>query len=245
METKQIDPQAAAQEEHGRRIDFYLKKKNLGHVKENLAKAIGDLELQMEKDGVTYQDLNQQRATEEVLRLAAEATKYQYVADAVLRRAVTESAKNKEFETLEQEFQGHRTAEINTEESSKAYAEAQEKYKFNPTPQNFKRMTDARGITPEFTLNGGTLSDKEQMEATHEAMRQRYQKEAVEQEKAEAKDEETLRKMADNNADPDGQRLATHLIERRTKEKIRLKENAENLAEAEKEADAKFAQERI
>jgi hypothetical protein len=236
METKQIDPQEAARIEHEKRIDFYLKKKNLGHIKTNLAKAIGDLELQMEKDGVTYQDLQQQRASEEVLELAQQAVKYQYVADAVLRRAVTESAKNKEFEDLEKEFQGHRQAEIKTEEGEKAYKEAQERYKINPTPQNFKRMTDAMGVSPEFTTNGGTLSDKEKMRATEDAMREQYQKEAAEQE---AEESQALEKLS-KSKDPLERKYAEQEIQRN----IKRKEDAEDLALAEAEAEAKFAREK-
>ena len=227
----------AVQDEHGRRIDFYLKKKNLGHVKDNLLNAIAKLELQMEKDGVTYQDLQQQRASEEVIELAQQATKYQYIADAVFRRAITESAKTKEFDTLEQEFQGHRAVEQKTEEDTKAYAEAQERYKVNPSHENFARMIKAKGAYPEADINGNTLSEQEKMEATHEAMRQKIQVETAEKDTAEMS---ALEKMAKDKFDPTAAKIGKMKIA----EKIRLKENQEDLVISEAEADRKFAEER-
>ncbi len=240
METKQIDPQAeqkAQQEEYGRRIDYYLKKKNLGHVKENLNTALAKLELQMEKDGVSWQDLQQQRATEEVLELAQQATKYQFIADAVLRRALNESAKNKEFEAFDKEYSSHRAIEQRTEETTKAYEEAKEKYKANPSKENAARMIKNSGVIEDANLEGLTQSDVEGMRGTEDAMREKVLAERAEREKAET---ETYEKMLKNKHDPQGQRIA----EMQLKDILRRKENVEDLAEKEAEFERKMAEER-
>ena len=237
METKQVDPQAAQQEDFSKRLNFYLKKKNLTHVQENYLKSLAALEIAMEDDGVTYEDIAQNRGTEKVFNLAQEHYKHKMASDFVLRKAVTDSVKNKEWDTIETEFQSHRAGEQKTEETSKAYKEAQEQYKANPTPFNAAKMIKAKGISIEGDINGYTPTDKEQVEATHEAMRQKAQAETA---KRDAEETANLNEMLNDKYNPQGQAYAKLELAN----KLRLKDNQEEVAANEAEAEKKFAEER-
>lgn len=216
-------------------VDYFLKKKGLSESRDKYFSKLDELDTVMKKYNVSPEEVYKGEAPEEVMQLAVETERLRVIAEGTIKYNINQFKKNPaDVEAFQKEYEQSSLVAQKTEEDIKAYEEAEKRYKANPTPQNFKRMTDAKGISPEFSINGGKLSDKEQMENTHEQMRQIYQQKAAERDREEMAMYEEMAK----SKDPQAQKIAQMKIA----EKIRLKENAEDLAQSEAEAKKLFAE---
>lgn len=206
-------------------MGWYLKKKNISHVADNVLEAVAKLELQMEKDGVTYDDLARNRATEKVIELAQQAMKYQFVADNVIARTYDESNKNQEWEKLREELARDESRSAEVEKNSNAYKEAKERYAITGSHEDFERMVKAIGSdsdielkglsgTDEVNNEGFTAKDIDGMKNTHALLMEKYAKDY----QAEKKDlSETIKELK-SSASPQNRRLGIYLENKKIKD---------------------------
>lgn len=202
-------------DETAKMMDFYLKKHKIENVRDRLCESIAELEKAMQDEGVSYDDLKQGRATERVLDLAEQTAKYQIRFDNVSRRAVNQSHNSKEFETFKKEYEAHKAVEDKKTADAQGYKEAQERYKLNPSKENFTRLAYYSNQLPGNGAEGVVVKacehSAEDIKRIHANMREKYAKESQEIETEEAKHWEMLAK----HDDPGVKAGAEHIIKMR------------------------------
>jgi hypothetical protein len=196
---------------------WYLKKKGISHVADNLCEAIAKLELQMEDDNVSYEDLAAGRATEKVMELRDRTIKYQLAADSVVAKAIHESNKNNEWEELSKEIAQHDAEEQKQAINNEAYEKAKEQYAITGDHRAFEAMAKASGIIDEISganRQGYVKSDVENMRETERALLEKHLQERQSDREVRDKSIETLGK----SENPSSQAIARHLRNKKLKE---------------------------
>jgi len=130
------------------KIDYFMKKKNLTHLQDKVLDKLAKLEMVMEKDGVSFEDLLRGRGTEDSLKLFDDLNKSKIVVEGVLAHQLVKSRDSGELQQIEKESEGYISKVERKQTSDKEIAEALEKYQNNPTRENeleyFKKSTLTR-----------------------------------------------------------------------------------------------------
>ena len=145
MEQQQTQRKVLTPEDQQARIKFFMKKKGLSHLQEKVVDNLAKLELQMEKDGVTEQDIRAGRATEKVFQLLDKLNASKIATEGVLGFAYNKAIESKEFDTFEEEFSKHRDKVEVKRASQEEIEKAKEKYFDNPTIENMSKYV-GKGI---------------------------------------------------------------------------------------------------
>jgi hypothetical protein len=141
QETPQVE-QPPTIEEQEKRIEYFLKKKNLYHLKENVLNEVANVEKEMEKVGidpksVSLQDLKQGRALPETVQIAFEKLeKARIRATGSLAHAVREADKSGELVNFKDEYNNVQKQIVAEEQRKKHLSEAYEKMQNHPTKEN-------------------------------------------------------------------------------------------------------------
>lgn len=133
------------------KIQYYMKKKGLSHLQDRVINNLAKLELAMEEEGVTPEDIQAGRGTEKVFKALEDLNRSKIIVEGVLAHQLKKSSESGEFEQIEKESEGYISKEEKQQTADKEIAEALENYQNNPTPENqFEYFKKARGnLSPE------------------------------------------------------------------------------------------------
>ena len=132
-------------------IKYFMHKKGLSHLQEKVVDNLAKLEVAMENEGVTFDDIQAGRATENVFKHLENLNKSKVVVEGVLAHQFKKSHESGEFEQIEKESENYIIKEEKKQVEDKELTEALENYQSNPTSANqFEYFKKVRGnLTPE------------------------------------------------------------------------------------------------
>ena len=186
-----------------RRTDYFLKKKGIYHVKEDMINKLAELEDVMEKEGVTIDALRQGIAPENVLKKAGELEVARIRARGVYGHAHKKALQRGELQNFEQEFKDYNDGIVRKEVSDKAKKEAFDKFLENPDDLNavseYMRQTTMPEANYEEHIAALRVRRAEESKLADKRMREEQFKKAVEEEKHRLKTIQDAKAMRSND----------------------------------------------
>lgn len=173
--------------ENERRIDFFLKKKGIYHVKEDMINKLVELEDLMKQEGVSPQALRAGVAPENVLKKAEQLEVARIRARGVFGHNHWKAYQRGELENFEEEFKHYRDGEVKREVNTKELTESFNN--FLDEPDNIQKASEymRKKTMPEATLEEHLaverLKRQEQSKFALERMKEKQFRQAVEEEK--------------------------------------------------------------
>jgi len=127
-------------------IKYFMHKKGLSHLQDKVVDNLAKLELAMENEGVSFEDIQAGRATENIFNLLENLNKSKVVVEGVLAHQFKKSHEAGEFEQIAKESENYIINEEKKQVEDKEVREAFENFQNNPTSANqFEYFKKARG----------------------------------------------------------------------------------------------------
>lgn len=227
------------QKEAKRKHEYFLKRKNLLDLDNEMQKRHDKFMELLKQHDVTYEQVFMGLVPHQINDEVKEYFRHAAITNGAIEYAKKKAHQSGELATFEKEYEADSKITQKKEIDQKAYTDAAEAYKANPSKKNTAEMIKTR-----FNLNGegiaGTVKKstqelKEEMRTIEQTLLEKYQKTNEET----AGEEQEIIERLKKSQDPQEQRVG-EVMERNA---LRKKANAEDMIFEEQEEEAWRAQE--
>ena len=166
-----------------RRMEHFMQKKGLLHLKEQMVDNLAKFELAMEKEGVTFDQVRRGEVPEQIYNQFVDLERSRAVAVGSFNYNLKKALKTGELPKIDQEFNRYNKIEEAREKSAQRIAELKERQNNHPSKENLAEIIQET-MRQKDAVEQARNTEPTGFNAGANALRDKYFREAVEAKKA-------------------------------------------------------------